>query len=73
MTKKQNKEQGVCEIQDFEAALKFHEINLESRQMELLNMIIFQESGSLRQIAYKRLVSYFQDKAIQEDFEKLSA
>jgi hypothetical protein len=63
-TKKLKSKDGSCEVADFEAALKFHEVVLDNRQMELINMVIYQISGEINCIPYLKLIKYFNEKSI---------
>ncbi|CAD8126744.1 unnamed protein product [Paramecium sonneborni] len=57
--KKNYSQQGECDSSDYEATLKFCEIQLLSRQIEYIEMINYSLCKNLENINYKALLQYF--------------
>ncbi|KAM3133249.1 hypothetical protein pb186bvf_014677 [Paramecium bursaria] len=62
VAKKKHLPNGCCEPQDFEQALKFHEIVFTQREQELIDMILFDQSQSLEVVNYNKFLQYFSKK-----------
>ena len=60
VAKKKNLEAGTCELVDWDAALKFHEIVLTPRESEKFQLILFEMSKSIDIINYSKVIKYFQ-------------
>ncbi|CAD8126572.1 unnamed protein product [Paramecium sonneborni] len=57
--KKQKTQSGECDSSDYEATLKFCEIQLLPRQIEYVEMINYNLGKNLEKINYKALLQYF--------------
>jgi hypothetical protein len=58
IVKKRHLPKDSCEYEDLEGAFRFCDINCSLRQMEYINLVIYQQNGQIAVLLYKELLAH---------------